>query len=482
MSIKRTLALLSLLCVAQATWALSLSPLQKEPHLGDMPEFKEKGVLRVLVSADLGFYYVEGGKPKGIIAELLYHFEKQLKKNSPYLNVQVIPITRDDLLPSLNSGHGDLAVANLTVTDKRMLEVDFSAPVLRGVQELIVTNKSHPEITTIEQLSGKEIWVRASSSYFESLQTINEQLNQKGLQPIFINFIEETLQDYELIELVNLGHITATVLDSHKTELWLNVMEDIQVHTQFPLRQNGNIAWAMRKESPELKKAVNQYIKTARSGTLLGNVIYGKYIDNTRWLTRVLNPKKIARLESLSKIFNQYASRYDLDSLMMSAQGYQESGLDQSKVSHKGAVGVMQVLPSTAKDPNVNIANIHEVDNNIHAGIKYMNFIKNRYFDDEEITEDNQVYFALAAYNAGPAKIRKMRRLAKKHGYNPNIWFKNVEVITRRNVGREPVNYVANINRYFVVYKQLATLKQTRAAQNAQLLQTPLIPIGINSQ
>ncbi len=460
------------------SFALELTPLGNDPYTGDFDKLKKTGVVRVLVSADLGFYYIEGGKPKGIVAEMLYHFEKNLKKRHKAINVQIIPVQRDDLLPSLRAGYGDVAVANLTVTKHRLKTVDFSDPMIRNNQELIITSADQSPIASLEQLSGKEIWVRASSSYFESLQLINQNLNAKGLPPVFIHFIEETLQDYELIEMVNQGYISATVLDSHKANLWLNVMDNIQVHQNFPLRENGQIAWALRQNSPLLKKEVNKYIQTARTGTLLGNVIYNKYINDTRWLSRALDPKKIERLARLTEIFKHYSNEYEFDHLMMSAQGFQESGLDQSKVSHRGAVGVMQVLPSTARDRNVNIKNIHKVDNNIHAGIKYMRFIKNRYFDNPEISPDDQIYFTLASYNAGPAKIRKMRSIAKKKGYNPNVWFKNVEIVTRQHVSSEPVKYVANINRYYVIYKQLAAIQSMRDAGNASL--TPIEAISID--
>ncbi|ANW23866.1 lytic transglycosylase F [Vibrio coralliilyticus] len=464
----RTVLILVLFAaISHQAAALSLSPLQKDPHFGDLTELEKKGVIRVLVSADLGFYYIEGGKPKGILAELLYHFEKELRQRSSYFNLQIIPVQRDELLPSLEKGYGDLIVANLTITSYRSKHVDFSIPVLQGVSELLVTRNTVPPITDLTQLSGKEIWVRASSSYFESLQKVNQMLDEHDLQPVTIRFVEETLQDIEIIELVNQGHIDATVLDSHKTELWLKVMENIQVHDQAPLRVDGKIAWAMRKDSPDLQSFVNQYLKKTRSGTLLGNVIYGKYLDKTGWLKRILNPDHITRLDSLSGIFANYSEQYDFDPLMISAQGFQESGLDQSKVSHKGAVGVMQVLPSTARDPNVAIPDIYQVDNNIHAGVKYMRFLKDRYFSDDSITPDNQVYFSLAAYNAGPANIRKMRRLAEQHGYNPNRWFRHVEIMARRNIGREPVHYVSNINRYFVIYKQLNALKEQRQNQSS---------------
>ncbi len=209
----------------------------------------------------------------------------------------------------------------------------------------------------------------------------------------------------------------------------------------------------------------------------MGNVIYGKYLDNTRWLKKVLNPNNIRKLKSMSEVFTLYSDQYQFDPLMISAQGYQESGLDQNKVSHRGAVGIMQVLPSTANDPNVNINNIYKLENNVHAGVKYMRFIKDRYFSDQNISADDQVYFSLAAYNAGPGNIRKMRRLATQQGYNPNKWFKNVEIVTRRNIGREPVHYVSNINRYFIIYKQLSELQQSRDKSNHNELNPLIFPI-----
>ncbi|GAM72649.1 transglycosylase [Vibrio sp. JCM 19236] len=277
-----------------------------------------------------------------------------------------------------------------------------------------------------------------------------------------VNFIQEDLQDIELLEMVDQGFVPATIIDSHKTKLWAKVMENIVVHHDFPLRENGEIAWAIRKDSPNLKKEINAYLKKAKGGTLLGNVIYGKYIDNTRWLNRALNPAKMAKLENVSKIFELYGDQYDIDWVMLSAQAFQESGLDNSKVSHRGAVGIMQVLPATAKDPYINIPNIKPVENNIHAGTKYLRFIHDRYFDDPDIDKNDKVYFSLASYNAGPAKIRRMRTLARKQGYDPNIWFNNVEIVARRNIGREPVQYVANINRYYVIYKQLGIIQSQR--------------------
>ena len=448
--------------------ALELTPLSNDPYTGDLDSLTKRGVLRVLVAADLGFYYIDKGQPKGIGAEQLYHFEKQLKKTYRHLKVQVIPVPRDDLIPSLVRGYGDLIIANLTVTSRREDVIQFSNPILTDINELIITSEDYPNLSSIEALSGKEVWVRASSSYFESLQTLNKKLTDNNLPPVFVQYLEETLQDYELIEMIKQGYIGATILDSHKAEFWRKTFKDLNIHTDMPLRSNGKIAWAMRKESPQLAKQVNAYIKTAKGGTLLGNVIYNKYLDNTSWFARALDPKSLERLNGMTDLFKKYADKYEFDFLMIAAQAFQESKLDQSKVSPKGAVGIMQVLPSTARDRNVNIKNINKIDNNVHAGVKYLRFIRDRYFNDDAISEDDKVYLSLAAYNAGPGNISKMRRLATKHGYDANKWFGNVELMARRNISSEPVTYVMNINRYFVIYKQLESLKEIRQEQQAK--------------
>lgn len=456
-----------LLLIPSLAFSLELSPLAQVPYTGDLDSLKKKGTVRVLVSADLGFYYIEKGQPKGIIAEFLHHFELHLRKNKIHVNVQVIPIPRDDLFDALEAGFGDIAVANLTITPQRLKYVDFSDPIISNSQEWLVTSKSVPTITSFDDLSRKEVWVRASSSYFESLQVINKTLSEKGLPPVHVQFIEENLQDYELMEMINQDIFPITVIDSHKSQLWTKIMDNITINKSLPIRTDANIGWAIRKDSPQLKVAVNKYVKKIKQGSFLGNVIYNKYLDNTKWLKNALNPKTVKQFNSLALLFEQYADQYQFDWLMISAQAYQESRFNNRLVSHMGAVGIMQVLPKTAKEPYINIKNFRQLENNIHAGVKYMDFVHKRYFLKPEITKENQMYFSLAAYNAGPANVRKMRRMAVKHGYNPNVWFNNVEIMARKYVSKEPVHYVANISRYYVIYKQIALLQSLREHQNA---------------
>ena len=140
----------------------------------------------------------------------------------------------------------------------------------------------------------------------------------------------------------------------------------------------------------------------------------------------------------------------------MAAQGYQESRLDQNAKSPVGAVGVMQVMPSTARDKNVGIPNIEEIDANIHAGTKYLRFMTDRYFDDPDIDTLNRGLFSFAAYNAGPAKVSKLRKEAAKMGLDPNVWFRNVEIVAAKRIGRETVQYVSNIFKYYLAYRYIS--------------------------
>lgn len=465
----RPLFLLLILILSPYSIGFEVSPLANEKYTGDLPVMAEHGVIRVLVAADLGFYYLDSGQPKGVISEMLLLFEKfVLKTTQQHLRIEIIPVNRDQLFPALLAGVGDIAAANLTITAQREKHVDFSTPIRKDIQELFITHAMNEPITQLEQLAAKDVWVRASSSYYQSIRRINQQLANNKMAPMSVHFLEETLQDYELLQMVQEGIIPMTVIDSHKAEFWDLVTDNLQIHYEFPLRKHGAIAWCFRKNSPELEKLVDAFIKQNREGTLHGNVIFNRYLTNKEWFQKVVSPKNIKKFNKLEARFSRYAEMYDFNWLVIAAQAFQESQFDQSRRSHAGAIGIMQVLPQTAHEPYINVRHIQNIDNNIHAGVKYMDYIRSHYLDDENIDEINQLYFALASYNAGPNRIKRLREVAKERGFDDTKWFNNVEIIVKEEVGMEPITYVGNIKRYYTIYKQIYALQNAAGQRMAK--------------
>jgi membrane-bound lytic murein transglycosylase MltF len=427
--------------------------------LGDFDKMVQHRTIRALVAYSKTFYFLDRGRQYGLSYEALREFEKFINKKlkTKTLKVQVvfIPVSRDELIPSLLNGLGDIAVANLTITTERQKQVDFSNPFLSGVKELLITGPTAPPINGIDDLAGKEIHVRRSSSYYESLIQLNTSFKKARKSQMKLVLADETFEDEDLLEMVNAGLIPMIVMDSHKAQFWKQIFDNIKVHQDIAVRTGGNIAWAFRKNSPKLKAVVNDFVKGHREGTMLGNILFKRYLQNTKYVKNSVSEKELKKYNSMVQLFKKYAGEYDFNYLMIGAQAYQESGLDHSKRSHAGAVGVMQVLPSTAADPNVNIANIEKLENNIHAGTKYLRFIIDRYYKDEPMDDVNKLLFAFASYNAGPAMIKGLRKKAVAMGLDPNVWFRNVEIVAAKSIGRETVQYVSNIYKYYITYQMV---------------------------
>ena len=276
---------------------------------------------------------------------------------------------------------------------------------------------------------------------------------ERGLPPIDITPVAEHLEDEDLLEMVNAGLLPLIVVDSHKAEFWSQVFDNIVVHRDLVLRSGGKIAWAVRKDCPELKKMVDGFAAKYPVGSLFTNVLLQRYLKNTQWIETAASSHHDQRLDALMPYFEKYGEQYGFAPLLLAGQGFQESGLQQKKRSRAGAVGIMQIKPTTAADRNVGIPDISTPDANIHAGTKYLAFVRDRYFTDPAIDPTNRVLFSLAAYNAGPARIRRLRAEADESGLDPNQWYRNVEVVAARRIGRETVRYVSNITKYYIAFR-----------------------------
>jgi membrane-bound lytic murein transglycosylase MltF len=469
-----------ILPLMMAVWLLWTSPAgaQQDPdhhpldaHLSDaytedLPGLMARRYIRVLTTMNRTNFFLAGGKAHGFEYALLKEYEKFLnqgiQRRELYVTLEFIPVSRGRLLSSLVEGLGDIAAAGLTITERRKERVDFTRPYLTGIDELLVTHKSVAAPVSLKELSGKRIFIRKSSSYYDSLLQLNRRLDNANLQTAAIIPADENLETEDILELVNTGAVERTACDSHIAEIWAEVLHDIRVHEEIPLRQGGQIGWAVRKDAPKLKESLNRFLKNHRKGTLLGNIFFTRYYEKNEWVKNPLKGDAGKKIDQYRPLFIKYADKYGFDWRLILAMAFQESGLNPTKKSHKGAVGLMQLRPSTAADPNVGIQDVHGVENNIHAAVKYLDFIRGRYFSQEGIRERDRVRFSLAAYNAGPARIRQARKRTAAINLDPNRWFRNVELAVLRTVGQETVQYVSNINKYYVIYKNALERREAR--------------------
>ncbi len=442
----------------------------RETWTGDLKALEARRIVRMLTVYSIGRYYIEGGQPKGVVVEgarrLEEYLNRQRPRRSPRVYVAIIPVGRDELVPALLAGHGDIINAGLAITAERKQVMDFSIPITAELSEILVTGPRSPKIGSLDDLAGQVLFVRESSSYRESIEQINRDFEARGLEPIQLAYISELLEDEDLIEMVHSGLLPWAVADSYRVQQWSRVFGDIVPREDIVFRSDVRLAWAFRKGSPQLASTLNAFLERNREGTLVGNVIRNRYLRQFEWTENALEKAQMDRFSELEHLFRKYGEQYEVDYLLAAAQGFQESHLKQNARSRAGAVGIMQLLPRTARDPNVGIPDIHKAEANIHAGIKYLDFLRRQYFSEPGIDDINRQLFALAAYNAGPSRIVAARGKAAKQGYDPDVWFDNVELVVARDVGQQPVQYVANIFKYYLAYRysieQMARRKAAR--------------------
>lgn len=435
---------------------------------GDLDGMKKRRLVRMLVVYSKTFYFLDKARQRGATYEAGLELEKELnpsrKSSARPIRVVFIPTRRDQLLSALTQGRGDIAAGNLTITPERRQMIEFTTPIARNVEEILVTSRDAPAAKSVEELSGTSVFVRRSSSYFASLQALNSRFAEQRKAPVKVVLADENLEDEDILEMVNAGLVTATIVDSHVAVFWQQIFTNITVQSDVRVRSEGAIAWAIRKNSPKLKATLDAFIVKHGIGKPTGNTLLRRYLQDTKWARDATAASDMQRFGDLAKYFRKYAEQYQFDWLLLIALGYQESGLNQAVRSHAGAIGVMQMMPKTARSPSVNIRDIHLTEPNIHAGVKYLRVLADEYFDDPGIDALNRQLFAFAAYNAGPTRMQQLRREAAAQGLDANKWFDNVELVAAKRIGRETVQFVSNVFKYYIAYKLSVERTEEREA------------------
>jgi membrane-bound lytic murein transglycosylase MltF len=448
----------------QAVRQLEIS---NKPWTGDFDQMLERRIIRVLVPYSRTLYFNDKGHERGITADTLRDFERWINKKYEKtlgkrpLTVFIIPTTRDKLLPDVTKGIGDIAAANLTVTEDRLKDVDFASPTdYPATKELVVTGPKSPAISTTDDLSGKTVHVRKASSYYESLEALNGRFKKEGKPTVTMVLVPDALEDEDMMEMLNAGLLEAIVVDDWKAKMWRQILPKIKVNEQAAVREGGKIGWAIRKGSPKLEAEILSFLKKES----VVAVRLKQYMSRVKQINDPTATTEWKRFEETVALFEKYGQKYNFDPLMLAAQGYQESQLNQNAKSHVGAIGVMQVMPATGSE--LKVGDIKVTEPNIHAGAKYMDQLMTKYFPDANFMGNDRSLFAFASYNAGPGNISRMRKEAARRGLDADKWFNNVEIVTAQKIGIETTTYVRNVFKYYVAYKlQLETQEAARKAR-----------------
>jgi membrane-bound lytic murein transglycosylase MltF len=433
---------------------------------GDLDEMAKNRNIRALVLLNpIGFFY-DKGHPQGVAYEAMEEFQKfanqKLKTGKLQVKVTFLPMRVDQVEAALTEGVGDIIAYGIVVTPEREQRVAFSTPIATDVSQIIVTGRNFGAVSSLADLGGKEVYVNPLSTYYTNLQKANENLQKAGKTPIVIKVADKNLMDDDLVQMVNAGLIPATVTTKQKAALWSQVLTSIQPHPDLAIATGGQLAWVMRKNNPQLKQLVDEFVASHAVGTSFGNTLVRRYLQNTKWVKDSTSSEEMKKFQTNLALFQKYSGEYDFDYLMIAAQGYQESLLDQSRRNPSGAVGIMQVIPKYAAASPINIPNVSTADGNIHAGVKMLRDIDDRYFNDPKIDQLNKTLFVFASYNAGPNRIARLRKEAPDMGLDPNVWFNNVELVAAKDIGQETVTYVSNIYKYYIAYKLAAQQSEMR--------------------
>jgi membrane-bound lytic murein transglycosylase F len=427
-------------------------------HTGDLTEMRERKVLRVLTRNNGATAYLYRGKQMGFEFELARRFARTLGCRLQL----VIPPEHSDLIPWLLEGRGDLIAASMTVTPERSERVAFTAPYLT-VEQTVVVRADEEEVVALGDLAGREITVRRSSGYFETLR----RLAEGDAAPFTIGLAPEHLETEDLIAGVADGRYDATVADDHILGIELAWREDVR--GAFVLGEPEEIAWAVRRENTDLLVAADKYLETHARGSQFFNVLRKKYFTDHRRISRRVRgrPERSGRISPYDDLFRKYGEEVEIDWRLLAAQAYQESSFDPKARSWAGAVGIMQIMPRTARELGIS-GDMRDPETGIRAGALYMRRLADRYNPKLPLAE--RLRFALGAYNVGPGHILDARRVARNEGLDPDIWFDNVEralpLLSRQPNARrarygycrcrEPVRYVREIHERYNHYIRVA--------------------------
>ncbi|MBD3420275.1 MAG: transporter substrate-binding domain-containing protein [Chitinivibrionales bacterium] len=431
-------------------------------YTGDWEGILKRKVLRIATRNNAATYWIYRGKEVGFEYELCKAFAKKHKLR---IEMQIAP-DWEQLLQWVHDGKADIAAACITATAQRRKLVDFAEPHLFATEVVVsgLDSTGTPFVTDTADLHSATLYLRRSSSYYQSITQFQSQ-NKVDCK---LEFVPEDMETEEILSKVAAGEFQATICDDYIARMEQMHTSDIEI--AFPVSDTQHIAWAIRQSADTLQEQINTFFTETqyRPRDKMYNITYNKYFESRKRIAAARSLHRADKEGTISpydRLMKRYAKRYDFDWRMVAAQTYQESKFNPNARSWAGAVGLMQIMPSTGRD--LRVGDISKPGPSLHGGTKYMRQLLRRF--EKGIPFQERYRFALASYNAGYGHVIDARRLAQSLGLNSDVWFDNVEQAMLKLAkpeyarkarygycrGSEPVMYVGNIQRLYNHYSQV---------------------------
>ena len=438
-------------------------------HPRTLEEIKASGYIRVLTRNNDTSFFIYRGHRMGFDYELG-------KKLAQRLGIRVdMVITQgwNDMVPALLRGEGDAIAAQVTVTDERQSQVHFAQPWGR-THEVIVWKDGAPTIRTVDDLAGKEVYVRGGSSYETTLKSLNARFGKEGKPSIQIKLLPDEVETDTILTGVSKGEYVYTVADDLLADIHAAYFDNLVVGPA--ISGDRDLAWAVRPQDTKLGKEIDAVFHEMRKKPDF-NILKKKYFEAQRDFKKrgkdQFYASETGTLSPYDPMVMKYSEQHAFDWRLVAAQIYQESRFDPKTKSWVGAQGLFQIMPATAK--GLGIVDPTDPEQSVRGGLKYMEQLAKHY---DDVTDPIERYrFALAAYNSGFGHVDDARKLARKAGKDASLWKnvafwllklqdKKIAATTRFGYcrGIEPVDYVRHIDERYTGYSQLVPLKKGAGA------------------
>ncbi len=439
-----------------------------QPLLGDLDAMLARRTIRVLTTYNKTGYFIYKGVQRGVTYDAFIEVEKRLNeqlrkqkslKRHLKLHLVFIPVAREALLEALIAGKGDIAAANLTITERRKLQgVLFTDPLLENVRELLISGQPPPRwrAPPIWPANGSMCAPPPATSRASRPTTRRARRRESRLStsnPPRRRWRMKIWWRWSMPACCPSSLWTSTRPGSGRRSSPPSASMNSRCSAKGGHRLGG------AQGEPQLLAMLNEQIAALR-GKHSGDAILARYLKQNKFVKSAAADAERQKFLQVVDLFREYGEKYEVDWLLMAAQGYQESALNHKARSHVGAIGIMQIMPATGK--GLKVGDIRQLEPNIHGGVKYMRWMIDHYYADEPMTALDKALFSFASYNAGPARVARLRNEAKRRGLDPNVWFHNVEYVAAEKIGPETVTYVGNIYKYYIAYKLVMEQLQRR--------------------